>query len=248
MKIYLAAPTSSTLGSRYLFKKSNNKKPCILESFFYVTKWLDEYITHEWDFLLDSGAFTYMTSKKKETNVDWEDYIDRYAAYINRLDIEKFFELDIDSVVGIKEVLRIRAKLERLTQKRCIPVWHRARGKQAFIDMCKDYDYVAIGGIVSKEIKRKEHPVFRPLINIAHKHNAKIHGLGYTNLAGLKKYKFDSVDSTNWTYGGQYSLLYHFNGVDFDQHKIVPRIIGRVIEKHNIQEWLKFQRYARHHL
>ena len=33
------------------------------------------------DYLLDSGAFTFMFSKK-DHKVDWNEYIDRYASYV----------------------------------------------------------------------------------------------------------------------------------------------------------------------
>ena len=57
---------------------------------------------------------------KNTNNVDWDEYIESYAEFINNHNIKLFMELDIDSVVGIKEVERLRNKLERLTNKQCI--------------------------------------------------------------------------------------------------------------------------------
>ena len=56
--------------------------------------------------------------------------------FINTYKIDKFFELDIDSVVGYEEVLKLRKKLEHLTEKQCIPVWHTSRGKEDFLKTC----------------------------------------------------------------------------------------------------------------
>lgn len=95
--------------------------------------------------------------------------------------------MDIDSVVGLAEVERLRHKLERMTGKKPIPVWHKNRGKEYFVKMCEEYPYVAIGGIVTKEIPRKVYETAFPwFINTAHKHKAKIHGLGYTTVANLQ--------------------------------------------------------------
>lgn len=109
--------------------------------------------------MLDSGAFSYINSKNTN-NVNWDEYIESYAEFINNHNIKLFMELDIDSVVGIKEVERLRNKLERLTNKQCIPVWHKSRGKDYWLKMIKEYDYVAIGGIVTKEIKPSEYKYF----------------------------------------------------------------------------------------
>ena len=222
------------------------KVPYILESFYYVKDWQLEYIRSD-DckmFLLDSGAFTFMSGKKK---VDFEDYLYKYINFINKYDIKHFFELDIDSVVGLKEVERYREILERETGKKSIPVWHKSRGKQYFLDMVKEYDYVAIGGIVTGEIKRSEYKYFPWFIEQAHKHNCKIHGLGFTNTKLLKKYKFDSVDSTSWTYGQKRGNIVVFNGKYIET--VLTPIKGKrlkditQVDKHNLTEWVKYVRY-----
>src|SRR5690625_4895543 len=123
-------------------------------------------------FLLDSGAFTFMSNVK---NVDFKGYLRKYIQFINTHDIQHFFELDIDSVVGIKKVEEYRNILEKETGKRCIPVWHKSRGKQYFKDMVKEYEYVAIEVLVTGEIKRSEFKYFAWIIEQAHKHNCKIH-------------------------------------------------------------------------
>lgn len=116
--------------------------------------------------------------------------------------------------------------------------------------MVKDYKYVAIGGIVTKEIKRTEHRIFTNLIDIAHNAGAKVHGLGYTNLEGLKKYKFDSVDSTTWLYGNSRGTIYKFNGETIVQISKPDgtRLNARAVAINNFKEWVKFQQYARNNL
>ena len=43
-----------------------------------------------------------------KTAVNWDEYLERYADFINRNRIDKFFGLDIDVVVGYDEVVRLR--------------------------------------------------------------------------------------------------------------------------------------------
>ena len=55
----------------------------------------------------------------------------------------------------MKKLKKIRTKLEKGTNKKCIPVWHLSRGFDEFIKHTQEYDYIAIGGIVTKEIKKR---------------------------------------------------------------------------------------------
>jgi hypothetical protein len=223
----------------------------VLESFYYIQPWMAEYIKKYWDFIIDSGAYTFMTGQKDGGGNDWDDYTEKYANFINEHNIKSFFELDIDNVVGLKEVERLRKRLENITCKQSIPVWHKSRGKDYFISMCKDYKYVAIGGIVNREIKKHEHKFFSWFIDKAHENECKIHGLGYTNLSGLKIYKFDSVDSTSWLFGHMSTppYRYMFTGNDIiKKHKKGFKAITKKVSLHNYKEWVKFQRYAMENL
>lgn len=184
------------------------KDAYILQSFYYVDDFTENVILPNCkDFILDSGAFTFMQNAKK-TNVDWDEYVERYARFVKKHKIQKYFELDIDSIVGLEEVERLRAKLEELVGWQCIPVWHRSRGIDYFKEQCDKYSYVAVGGIAIKEIKPKEYPIFKALIKEAHKRGTKVHGLGFTQLKKLKIYKFDSVDSSSWVSGNRFGAIY----------------------------------------
>ena len=203
-------------------------------------------------YLLDSGAFTFMQGTHKE-DIDWDEYIEQYADLINRYDVKLFFELDIDVVVGLQEVERLRKKLENLTNKQVIPVWHRNRGKDYFLRMCEEYQYVSIGGIVTQEIPRNVYQQAFPwFISTAHQHGCKIHGLGYTNISGLHRYHFDSVDSTAWMYGNRGGYLYKFKPDTGTLEQIQPdgkgRLKPRISALNNFVEWIKFSKYAEKYL
>lgn len=247
MNLYLAGVQGKAKG---FVIPPEPSKLFILESFYYMDDWMPKLINQFGSFLLDSGAFTFMSNAK--VKVDWDEYVTKYANFIIQNDIKLFFELDIDSVVGLKEVERLRLKLETMTGKKCIPVWHYTRGKEYFLKMCDSYPYVAIGGLVTKELPLKTMEKYFPwFISEAHKRGCKIHGLGYTNLKGLKRFKFDSVDSTAWLYGNRGGFVYKFNPKMGTVDKICApagaRLHAREAAIHNFNEWVKFQRYAENH-
>jgi hypothetical protein len=272
MKLYLASLGSEMGNGGRLIKHYNNDKKLflagndgfrkqrfnlflkdlyILESYHYIVKqqWMFPILKDFKGFLLDSGAFTFMTSLKG-TSIDLNEYVINYGSFVKKHEIEHYFELDIDSIVGIKEVERLRCLLEKTAGRKCIPVWHKSRGLDYWKRMCKDYDYVAIGGIVTKEIKRTEYDVFIPLLKIAKENGCKVHGLGFTNLKGMQKYPFYSVDSTSWLSGNKFGAVYLFDGKTMIKQKKAPgqRVITNQTALHNFSEWVKFSKYAEKNL
>ena len=221
----------------------------ILESFYYIrnNQWFPQILPFFDGFLLDSGAFTYMQGNGAKC--DWDKYIEDYADWINRFDIKLFFELDIDSIVGLPRVEQLRERLEALTGKKPIPVWHGNRGLDYFKWMCDAYPYVALGGIAIKEIKHQDyHKIFPWFITEAHNRGVKIHGLGYTNIEGLHTYHFDSVDSTAWLYGnrGGYVMIFDENTGYFIKKQAPEgyRLKSTQAAIFNYKQWQKFQAYA----
>lgn len=241
MKVFLA-------GTDLLKSYPEELKKCKfqLASFYNIQDWIIPYCLNAEDFLLDSGAFTFMQNNKKV--VDWNEYIEKYADFINRNNIQNFFELDIDGIVGYSKVLEFRKKLERLTNKLVIPVWHKSRGIEEYKRMCDEYSYVAIGGIVSKEIKPAQYTAFPSMIAEAHRRGAKVHGLGFTSTSYFDKIKFDSVDSTTWNVGGKFGNICVFSPKSFMKRRIQQKQKRCVKQKelmiYNWNEWIKFQKYA----
>lgn len=250
MKIYLVTNQSIERQMKVLDSADNSYYLFSFEYHFQAGKKKINDIFKE-NTLLDSGAFSFLNSKK-EHKVDWDNYIERYAEFINKYKIKLFFELDIDSLVGIKEVERLRQKIETLTQKQCIPVWHLSRGIAYFDKMCKEYKYIAIGGLVTKEITRKNYPQIKKLVDYANQKKVRVHGLGFTNLEWLKKIKWYSVDSTSWA-GVQFGYTFFtFIGDKLHQKDIYGMKSGkehydRLLEN-NAREWVKYQKYAEIHL
>lgn len=222
----------------------------VLQSFFYVNEVTEKFVLPESaDFMLDSGAFTFMSKTSRVP--DWEEYTERFADWVISHNITKFFEMDIDALVGYDYVLKLRDKLEKRVGRQCIPVWHLSRGYYEFIKICESHPYVAIGGIVTREIPPEKYCLFPKLISEAHKRGTKIHGLGFTRLTQLHKYHFDSVDSTAWVAGCKYGQIYQFTGEKLIKEKVPAGYRLRdsnTVAVHNFNEWKKYCEWAETHL
>lgn len=239
MKVFLAGVESVYPENRPLFYDT-----FVLTSFYSVNNTALDIISKSADYLLDSGAYTFMNQKQK-SRVCWEEYIERYADFVNKYGVKHFFELDIDSVVGYEQVKEYRRMLEQKTGRQCIPVWHKSRGIDDFHRMTQEYEYAAIGW-GGHDIKKSQFKVFPYLLNDAHKNGCKIHGLGFTDTRLLHQYRFDSVDSTSWGWG-RFGYHFRFNGYNM---QMIKKPAGQRCEKRaelqaiNIKEWVKFQKYA----
>lgn len=242
MKLCLAGLNSIRQGTYAILKDI----PFVLESFYYIRDYQIPLIKSAELFLLDSGAFTFMSNSKK--SVDWDEYLEKYIDFINKHDVKYFFELDIDAVVGYERVLELRRKLEQGTGKKCIPVWHKSRGIEEYKKLVANYDYIAIGGIVTKEITRDQYPLMKKLVAYANQNNTRVHGLGFTEM-NIADYGFYSCDSTTWNMISRFGKIYKFTG----DRIVVATPKGKKIDKskyiegevHNIREWVKYQNYLR---
>ena len=223
----------------------------VLESYYDCrhNAWIATQIPKFGKFLLDSGAFTFLGTKK-DARLDWDSYADGYADFINTHKIQRFFELDIDPILGIKGVEKLRDRIEAKTGHQTIPVWHISRGKQYFIDLCKNYNYIAFGGLMTDGVSRKTIEKYMAwFINKAHENDCMIHGLGYTSTDNLKRFHFDSVDSTSWKVGARIGFYAKFDpvkGVIFNTPKAAGQRIRdyKRIYVNDFNEWVKFQKYA----
>lgn len=244
MKVYLAGTTIKELNQI-------KDKLYILESFAYIKKHeknLSELLCHE--FILDSGAFTFIGQKK--TKINWDKYVDEYCNFINKHSIKLFFELDIYSVIGINKTEQLRDKIELITGRQSIPVWHIFLGVDYFKMLCEKYKYIAIGASGRHDSKwtRTNPEKLNALVVYAKQKGVKVHGLGYTVLKQLKLIPFYSVDSTTWLNAGKYGEFQKFTGTSIKKTQassIGKKTIRENMPKmqlHNFNEWVKYQKYA----
>ncbi len=241
MRVYLACTNSVS---------TEDKSKYILETFYSGEKNCLKALKkcNRENFLLDSGAFSYMNGQKCDKEMIMQ-YLEKYIAFINKYNIKYFFELDIDVIFGIQFVEQIREKLERETGKKCIPVWHKSRGIEYWKKMCNDYDYVAIGGLAIKHIKQKEYPLIRKMVDYAYINGVKVHGLGFTKTKLLQKeeWRFYSVDSTSWlsaaTRGQKLQIFKNGCVENFNKEKKEVKADIQKMAVFNFLEWIKYQKY-----
>lgn len=196
------------------------------------------------NYLLDSGAFSMMSSKNSQ-KFEIMEYTEKYANFIKENDIKDFIELDIDGVYGINIYKDCLHKLQDITGKNPIKVFHMWRGREYFQELVKKENRIAIGGIAIKYLKEQDYILLNDLIQIAHDNNCKVHGLGMTGSANLRKYNFDSVDSSSWNMGIRSGTFCRFDGHSINNYKNPGeyQLDGKIYAVNGLVEWKKYSDY-----
>ncbi len=198
--------------------------------------------------MIDSGAHTFQQTKH---NIDFDKFVKEYADFLCEYGeyITSYVQLDIEGKVGLKKVEEWDDYLYKRTGRKPISVWHRGRGWDYYKNyMCKNYDYVGFSAFVFQgelEVPDKFVDLF---CKTAHDNGCMIHGFAYTK-ADLCTRHFDSVDSSSWSSGGRFGSIHKF---DLKKKAIVNDMSIRGysghhirIHKHNISEWVKYQKFAK---
>lgn len=247
MRIFLAGMSGGMTKEQKAEVISKYPPKYILETFYKGERaCLEEIkIVGNENFLLDSGAFSYMNGKQISKN-DMDIYVKQYIHFINQYEIKYFFEIDVDTIFGLETVESWRKQIETQTGKKCIPVWHKQRGVDYWKQMCRDYDYIAIGGLVLGA-KKQEYPSYKKLVEYAAIRGIKVHGLGFTKTKILKEYPFYSVDSSTWVAGAVMGKQKHLfqNGI-ITVHRIDTkgkRLNTNKLCAHNLTQWVLYQKY-----
>ena len=246
MKIYLA------INNLIMFTHAEPKEIYCLSSYHYSQKdkTLTSYFPKWKDFILDSGIFTYLNGKDAR-GVDWEKYVDNYAVYVKKHIIKNYVEVDIDKIVGLKEVERLRERLEKKVGWQSMPVWHLNRGYDKWLEICHDYSYICFGAFITDGLKESKYHKIPKFIADARAKKCNVHGLGMTHFKWLKSLRFHSVDSSSWIGGVRYGAVSVF---DKDRVRTIKKPENKKftnykqVGEHNLREWTKFINYAEHRL
>lgn len=207
-----------------------------------VRQYFDYIKSNNIEHLMDSGAYTYMANPKKSFNL--KEHLKQYCYYINEFDLQNFIELDLDVFMSIEEVENIRKKIYLETHKQPIIVYHPERGRDYWLNMCKENNFVAIGGLVTNEsfntpARIKELSI---MCDEAHMYKTKVHGLGFTptTLLNTKTMFFDTVDSTTWNLarrGKSWGLDSQGNLIQVQKHE---SILTSEIQEKDLEVWAIF--------
>ena len=245
MNIFLAGNIGKTVPKEYITMKA----PFVLQTFWDIkdsdSTIIEAAVKTPKIFFLDSGAFTFMNSG---VTVDWQKYAKQYAEFVKHYKIDYYFNIDLDTIMGVEYTDKLTRYIEQTTQKQSIRVWHRCMGVQKWRKMCQEYPYVAIGASgLTEECRWVENKdLLRQMIRIAHGYGAKVHGLGYTRLSNINSttVSFDSVDSSSALSGGRFATVYKFTGSKLISTHIKGRSKGyKELNRHNIAEWIKMANY-----
>lgn len=250
MRIYLASTTLGMSKMKRAEAMAIAKPKYFLETFYQGENTCDKVLRDAGDvdrFILDSGAFSFLTGTEAFNKNKLETYVYKYTDYVKSRGIKNFVEMDIDSITGLSYVEDLRREIEKEVGAQCIPVWHKSRGVKKFEEICERYKYVAIGGFAIRELRRKEYPAVLKLVQYARKRNVKVHGLGFTQTNGLESWPFFSVDSSTYTKaGGRGRQLYTFTGDGMKYKRIDgqgKKVLAGDMIAHNLIEWSKYQKY-----
>ena len=117
---------------------------------------------HNVDLMVDSGAFTingqYPNFEKAEKHS--REYMKFIVKTRKDPRIQYYFDLDLHTLLSYDQIHEIREKLFELTPN-IIPIWHKRWGAKKFMEMCKEYDYVAIPCKLGMELEK-----FNPLCEL----------------------------------------------------------------------------------
>jgi len=154
--------------------------------------------TPQVEILVDSGANTLMKKNESMTKKEAKRYLRKYVEWLEEYGKYCFaaVEMDLDVFFGFKTIRRWREKYFKPLEEKGLLILYVYRqdtmSKEDFIDMCKEYRYVALSGS-TKEIPA---PHMNGLFSVAEQHGTRLHGLGLTVWEKMLKHPWYSVDST----------------------------------------------------
>lgn len=152
------------------------------------------------DFLIDSGAFTAFTKGEKIDRVEYCEWLLKEAKYITHaaaLDVIGDWKASAKNYEWMLNRLGDKVKI--------LPAWHLGSPLEELDRLCRETDYMAIGGCVPYSKQPKV--LMRHLIQahkVAAKHGTKLHGLGITGRETMTRLPWHSVDSSAWQSGHRF--------------------------------------------
>lgn len=171
--------------------------------------------------MLDSGAYSVETGKNKvsvESYTLWlQLYLERYPQikhYINLDDLS-------DPYISMRNQLYMES--EGLSP---MPVYHYGEPTETLDSLCKDYEYVGLGGMAVGSMPWQKLQKFWEWIYDRYKDN-KFHMFGVGTVQPFFYCQPYSIDSTSWNVGSRFGdlmcyrkgLPYRFGGGETDGYK-----------------------------
>lgn len=255
MNIFFAGGEQTTLSNALL----ENGVQHMLYSYFYLwahhrehgaAAFQANYPKVSW--FLDSGAFTYSSAIKQSDSVPpAEEFVKLYFSFIQKHGhrYDRIAELDLDLAgTDVRQVKAWRNEmLSSWPDLPITPVWHVHRGIEEWERYCADprIRHLAFGSDVD------DLGLMARMANMARERGKTIHGLAQTKALVEERVRLTSVDSTSWSVGNRYGIMYVWAGSKFiklraeDRH--LRRNYLRYFRRHGI-DYKKLQQEDSHEL
>ena len=243
-------PLEQRQKKRNVWEYYDLKDLSILQSYAYAKPLFAEHYKECKNFLMDSGAFTLMMHQSSTKNFDIKKFAKEYATFIKKYDIDNFIELDVDGLFGIDVYKDILHMVQDITGKDPLRVFHGWRGKDYYLELVKKKKSICLGGVAVGVNRNNTADYFQWFLDRAHENGCKVHGLAITSPDFVRRFDFDSVDSSSWTFGARGACVYRFDGTGMQMYKgsenCPPgkRVDTVWVMRHNFDEWIKFQHMA----
>lgn len=177
----------------YFYLNNDNKDP---------SKFVQKAAATQKKIFLDSGGFSAFT---KGAKID----IDNYIKFIKENENVLTVYAVLDVIGDFKGTMRNQHYMEKKGVNP-LPVFHFGGDLNNLKSLVKDYDYIALGGLVPYARDKKKLKAWLDKCFSIIKCDCKIHGFGMTGIEILKRYPFYSVDSTSWLGGSMRAEIYEF--------------------------------------
>ena len=152
------------------------------------------------DLFADSGAYS-------AYSVGVPIVLDDYVAWLNRWDGLFTVIANLDVIGNHHASMQNLRELERQGVN-ALPVFHTTTEDFGlFEDLCEEYDYVAVGGMVAFSTSTGLFPWLVKVHKIARKHGTRLHGFGQTKWSYLLDLPWYTVDSSSWGGGHRWGRI-----------------------------------------
>lgn len=179
------------------------------------------------DIIIDSGAFTAMTKGVEISLDDYQNWL-----VINN--IKKYINLD---VIGNDELTyKNQIDMEK-NGFNPIPVFHNGSDKKYLkLYLSKEYKTIALGALVKLSLKTSDNFI-KSCFKIDN--NKRFHGLGVGNWHLIKKYNWQSVDSSSYGASFRFGNKIEFLDGKFYKTKDKNNTSKEKLAKQSILAWCK---------
>ena len=194
MRIYFAGWEAS----RSLLIKADDLVKNVLTSYHYNKNidWYRKQRLSGRNIFLDSGAFSAWSQKKYINIASYAQFLHLTKDYLTAYAV-------LDDITDYKETLKNQEYLEKQGLNP-MPCFHYNEPPEVLKDYVDRYEYIALGGMVPISTPQLEYW----LEDIFDKyHNTKFHGFGLTSLQLMRKYHWNSVDSSSWVAGSKFARV-----------------------------------------